>query len=193
MDITIQHPWFRRHLGSVYPPRLFDQYFGEGMYDFLPYGTTTTISPYYKHSTFRNLLDSSNSGISEVRSDRDKFTIYLDVKHFSPEDLSVKIVDDYVEIQGKHGERQDDHGFISREFVRRYPPALQRGGISSHQHTLRRRPADHLRAKGHLGTRGHPHRPQYPRHPRRQDQLHPLLLGPFCGGGAERAQGGGGC
>ena len=41
-----------------------------------------------------------------MRSDRDKFTIYLDVKHFSPEDLSVKVTDDYVEIQGKHGERQ---------------------------------------------------------------------------------------
>lgn len=42
----------------------------------------------------------------QVRSDRDKFTVYLDVKHFSPDDLSVKVTDDYVEIQGKHGERQ---------------------------------------------------------------------------------------
>lgn len=42
----------------------------------------------------------------QVRSERDKFTIYLDVKHFSPDDLSVKVTDDYVEIQGKHGERQ---------------------------------------------------------------------------------------
>lgn len=43
---------------------------------------------------------------AQVRSDRDKFTVYLDVKHFSPEELSVKVNDDYVEIQGKHGERQ---------------------------------------------------------------------------------------
>lgn len=42
----------------------------------------------------------------QVRSDRDKFTVYLDAKHFSPDELSVKITDDYVEIQGKHGERQ---------------------------------------------------------------------------------------
>lgn len=42
----------------------------------------------------------------QVRSDRDKFTVYLDVKHFSPDDLNVKVTDDYVEIQGKHGERQ---------------------------------------------------------------------------------------
>lgn len=42
----------------------------------------------------------------QVRSDREKFTVYLDVKHFSPDDLSVKVTDDYLEIQGKHGERQ---------------------------------------------------------------------------------------
>ncbi|XP_043965400.1 alpha-crystallin A chain [Gambusia affinis] len=121
MDIAIQHPWFRRALGSIYPTRLFDQFFGEGMfdYDLFPY-TSSTISPYYRHSLFRNLLDSSNSGISEVRSDKDKFTVYLDVKHFSPDELSVKVTDDYLEIQGKHGERQDDHGYISREFHRRY-------------------------------------------------------------------------
>ncbi|XP_029306478.1 alpha-crystallin A chain [Cottoperca gobio] len=133
MDIAIQHPWFRRALGSVYPARLFDQFFGEGMfdYDFFPY-TTSTISPYYRQSLFRSFLDSSNSGTSEVRSDRDKYTVYLDVKHFSPDELSVKVTDDYVEIQGKHGERQDDHGYISREFHRRYrlPSSVDQSAIT---------------------------------------------------------------
>ncbi|KAM9021101.1 alpha-crystallin A chain [Guaruba guarouba] len=118
MDITIQHPWFKRALGPLIPSRLFDQFFGEGLleYDLLPL-FSSTISPYYRQSLFRSVLE---SGISEVRSDRDKFTIMLDVKHFSPEDLSVKITDDFVEIHGKHSERQDDHGYISREFHRRY-------------------------------------------------------------------------
>ncbi|XP_018559985.1 alpha-crystallin A chain [Lates calcarifer] len=133
MDIAIQHPWFRRALSSVYPARLFDQFFGEGIfdYDLFPY-TTSTISPYYRQSLFRNVLDFSNSGISEVRSDRDKFTVYLDVKHFSPDELSVKVTDDYVEIQGKHGERQDDHGYISREFHRRYrlPSSVDQSAIT---------------------------------------------------------------
>ncbi|XP_062866574.1 alpha-crystallin A chain [Trichomycterus rosablanca] len=119
MDITIQHPWVRRVLG--YPTRLFDQFFGEGLfdYDLFPY-SASTISPFYRHSLFRSFLDSSSSGISEVSSDRDRFTVHLDVKHFSPEELQVKVADHYVEIQGKHGERQDDHGYISREFHRRY-------------------------------------------------------------------------
>lgn len=42
----------------------------------------------------------------QVRSDRDKFVIFLDVKHFSPEDLNVKVQEDFVEIHGKHSERQ---------------------------------------------------------------------------------------
>ncbi|XP_029070545.1 alpha-crystallin A chain [Monodon monoceros] len=118
MDIAIQHPWFKRALGPFYPSRLFDQFFGEGLfeYDLLPF-LSSTISPYYRQSLFRSVLD---SGISEVRSDRDKFVIFLDVKHFSPEDLTVKVQEDFVEIHGKHNERQDDHGYISREFHRRY-------------------------------------------------------------------------
>ncbi|XP_031706303.1 alpha-crystallin A chain-like [Anarrhichthys ocellatus] len=83
--------------------------------------TTSTISPYYRQSLFLRFLDSSNSGTSEVRSDRDKYTVYLDVKQFSPDELSVETWDvPAVEIQGKHGERQDDHGYIAREFHRRY-------------------------------------------------------------------------
>ncbi|XP_055020292.1 alpha-crystallin A chain [Boleophthalmus pectinirostris] len=118
MDISIQHPWFRRGLG---PARLFDQFFGEGLFDhdLLPYATST-ISPYYRQALFRNFWDFNNSGVSEVWSDRDRFTVHLDVKHFSPDELSVRVTDDYVEIQGKHEERQDDHGFVSRQFHRRY-------------------------------------------------------------------------
>ncbi|ELK37268.1 Alpha-crystallin A chain [Myotis davidii] len=104
MDIAIQHPWFRRALGPFHPSRLFDQFFGDGLFecDLLPF-LSSTVSPYYRQSLFRTVLD---SGISEVRSDRDKFAIFLDVKHFSPEDLTVKVQEDFVEIHGKHSERQ---------------------------------------------------------------------------------------
>ncbi|XP_018584006.1 alpha-crystallin A chain-like [Scleropages formosus] len=133
MDVAIQLPWFRRALSPFFPPRLFDQFFTEGIfdYDFFPF-SSSTISPYYRHSLFRSFLDSSSSGISEVRSDRDKFTVHLDVKHFSPDELSVKVLDDCVEIHGKHGERQDDHGFIAREFHRRYrlPPNVDQTAIT---------------------------------------------------------------
>uniref|UniRef100_T1GJQ3 SHSP domain-containing protein n=1 Tax=Megaselia scalaris TaxID=36166 RepID=T1GJQ3_MEGSC len=35
-------------------------------------------------------------------------------------ELSVKVVDDCVVVEGKHEEREDEHGYISRQFVRRY-------------------------------------------------------------------------
>uniref|UniRef100_A0A4X2KK64 Alpha-crystallin A chain n=1 Tax=Vombatus ursinus TaxID=29139 RepID=A0A4X2KK64_VOMUR len=50
------------------------------------------------------------------RIEKRGFVVFLDVKHFSPEDSIVKVVDDFVEIHGKHSERQDDHGDISRKF-----------------------------------------------------------------------------
>lgn len=37
--------------------------------------------------------------------DKDRFSVLLDVKHFSPEELSVKVVGDYVEVHAKHEER----------------------------------------------------------------------------------------
>ncbi|XP_067849496.1 alpha-crystallin A chain isoform X1 [Heptranchias perlo] len=56
----------------------------------------------------------------QVRYEKDRFLINLNVKHFSPDELSVKIIDDFVEIHGKHAERQEDHGRVSREFHRTY-------------------------------------------------------------------------
>lgn len=44
----------------------------------------------------------------------------IDVQQFRPAEVSVKMVDDYVIVKGKHEEREDEHGFVSRQFVRRY-------------------------------------------------------------------------
>lgn len=60
------------------------------------------------------------SGLSEMKMEKDRFLINLDVKHFTPEELSVKINGDFIEIRAKHEDRQDDHGFVSREFLRKY-------------------------------------------------------------------------
>ena len=48
------------------------------------------------------------------------FQVNLDVQQFKPEELTVKTVDNFIVVEGKHEERQDEHGFISRQFVRRY-------------------------------------------------------------------------
>ncbi|XP_071992448.1 heat shock protein beta-1 [Engystomops pustulosus] len=61
-----------------------------------------------------------SSGISEIRQTSDCWKVCLDVNHFAPEELVVNTKDGIVEITGKHEEKQDEHGFISRCFTRKY-------------------------------------------------------------------------
>ncbi|CAG9761482.1 unnamed protein product [Ceutorhynchus assimilis] len=53
---------------------------------------------------------------------KDKFQVRLDVQGFNPEDLKVKTLADQnaIEIEGKHEEREDGHGILSRQFLRRF-------------------------------------------------------------------------
>lgn len=48
------------------------------------------------------------------------FQMSLDVQQFKPEELSVNVKGDSVVVTGKHEETKDQHGFISRQFTRRY-------------------------------------------------------------------------
>ncbi|EAT34411.1 AAEL013346-PA [Aedes aegypti] len=57
---------------------------------------------------------------STVKVSDDKFQINLDVQQFAPEEISVKATDNSVIVEGKHEEKKDEHGYISRQFVRRY-------------------------------------------------------------------------
>lgn len=52
----------------------------------------------------------------------DKFQANFDVQHFKPDEISVKINEENgtVTIEGKHEEKQDEQGQISRHFVRKY-------------------------------------------------------------------------
>ncbi|KAG8569354.1 hypothetical protein GDO81_014380 [Engystomops pustulosus] len=119
MDVTIQHPWFRRQFFSFFGPnRLFEQSFGDHLQESELF--PTLLSPFYFKYPFLRLPHWIESSLSELRLEKDKFSVNLDVKHFSPEELKVKVVGDYVEITGKHEERQDEHGYVSRDFQRRY-------------------------------------------------------------------------
>nr|ABJ55915.1 small heat shock protein [Trichinella pseudospiralis] len=57
---------------------------------------------------------------AEVVNNDNKFQVSLDVKHFKPEELTVKTTDNRLVITGKHEEKQDEHGFVKREFSRSY-------------------------------------------------------------------------
>ena len=51
----------------------------------------------------------------------DDFIFSLDVQHFAPEELQVKVADDHIVIEAEHVDRPDEHGYISRYFKRRCP------------------------------------------------------------------------
>ncbi|KAG9351490.1 hypothetical protein JZ751_022740 [Albula glossodonta] len=132
MDIAIQHPWFRRSFfPSYFPTRIFDQHFGEHISDnelFAPFPPF-----YYPRLPFLRLPSWVDSGLSEMRMEKDRYMVNLDVKHFSPEELMVKINGEFIEIHAKHEDRQDDHGFVSREFLRKYklPAGVDPGTVTS--------------------------------------------------------------
>lgn len=48
------------------------------------------------------------------------FQVSVNVQQFKPNELTVKVVDNHVVVDGRHEERLDDHGLISRQFQRKY-------------------------------------------------------------------------
>jgi len=55
--------------------------------------------------------------------EKDVFEVKVDVHNYRPEDLNVTTVDNYIVITGKHEEKQNDHGSVTRdthEFAQRY-------------------------------------------------------------------------
>uniref|UniRef100_A0A6B0V4T6 Putative heat shock-related protein n=1 Tax=Ixodes ricinus TaxID=34613 RepID=A0A6B0V4T6_IXORI len=56
-----------------------------------------------------------------VESDPNKFALRVDVRHFAPKEITVKTVDNFVVVHGKHEEKSDETGsYVKREFTRRY-------------------------------------------------------------------------
>ncbi|KAL1139040.1 hypothetical protein AAG570_009101 [Ranatra chinensis] len=101
-------------------PNLYDQHFAQGLTnDDLVAPPKASPSPFSSVRPLKTLIH-SHCGVSNVKSDKDGFKVSLDVQQFKPEELKVKVIDDYLVVEGKHQERQDQHGFVSRQFTRRY-------------------------------------------------------------------------
>jgi hypothetical protein len=48
------------------------------------------------------------------------FKVSFDVKSFNPDEISVKVKGREIFVDGKHDERADEQGFVSRQFSRRF-------------------------------------------------------------------------
>lgn len=50
----------------------------------------------------------------------DNFELNLNIGDFKPEEISVKVTEDsFVVVEGKHGEKKDKNGSISRHFIKK--------------------------------------------------------------------------
>ncbi|CAG5873983.1 unnamed protein product [Menidia menidia] len=128
MDIPIQYPWYRR----VFPNRFSELSLAEPLTDW-PMMMPFSFPLLFSRPSMMRWFNWADNGHSEMRMEKDRHVIYLDVKHFSPDELSVNVSDEFITIHGKHEDRQDDHGFVSREFLRKYrvPSGVQGAEITS--------------------------------------------------------------
>lgn len=92
---TFQDMW--RQMEKMMSPRFFDAYY---------------IRP-------RDVTESNaRSEVAELKYDKEGFELKLDVHQYKPEELNVKLAGNRLSVSGKHEQKQDDHGFVSREFQR---------------------------------------------------------------------------
>ncbi|KAK9744466.1 Hsp20/alpha crystallin family [Popillia japonica] len=101
------------------PSRLLDQQFGLGVNRDDLLSSLNLRNSRYLRPWRSNVLTRQDSG-STIASDKDKFQVILDVQQFAPSEITVKTSNNSIVVEGKHEEKQDEHGYISRHFVRRY-------------------------------------------------------------------------
>lgn len=100
------------------------------MWDYDPMGFPTSCLPHSKR------LDQLKTEVEKEfipKIGKDGFEISLDVQQFMPREISVRIHNNTIVIEGKHDEIPDRHGYVSRQFTRRYslPPGYESDEIES--------------------------------------------------------------
>uniref|UniRef100_A0A6I8PBM9 Heat shock protein family B (small) member 2 n=1 Tax=Ornithorhynchus anatinus TaxID=9258 RepID=A0A6I8PBM9_ORNAN len=105
------------------PSRLGEQRFGDGLFpeELL---TPTLFHGYYVRPRAAQAGVGGWGGVSELRLSEGKFQAFLDVSHFTPDEVAVRTVDNLLEVSAQHPQRPDRHGFVSRQLCRTYvlPP-----------------------------------------------------------------------
>ncbi|XP_060876256.1 protein lethal(2)essential for life [Metopolophium dirhodum] len=117
--------WWEDFERERLPRRLLDQHFGLGLHrDDLSNLTSALSSPSLRSATYyrpwQGVLNRQNSGTSNLKFDEKQVQVILDVQQFGPGEITVKTSEGAIIVEGKHEEKQDEHGFISRQFKRRY-------------------------------------------------------------------------
>lgn len=94
--------------------RLVDQHLGttfkrNDLINHLANAHISSPAPYFRPYS----LARQDSG-STVNLAKNKFEVLLDVQQFRPDEISVKTSDKFIIVEGKHEEKEDEHGYVSR-------------------------------------------------------------------------------
>nr|XP_022913540.1 protein lethal(2)essential for life-like [Onthophagus taurus] len=117
------------------PSRIFNQNFGLGLdpedlmrpltihpdhHHHHHHGRHRGLTPFSYYRPWKSLASEQDVG-STIALDKDRFQVNLDVQHFKPEEIVVKVTGEHtITVEGKHEEMEDEHGYISRSFTRKY-------------------------------------------------------------------------
>lgn len=89
--------------------------------------------PYYSGYPYKHAVPlvhpylPTETGFAKIYVDDNSTKIMVDVVNFSVDEIFVTTENEEVVISGQHEDKEDDHGFISRSFTRRFP--LQENSI----------------------------------------------------------------
>lgn len=138
--------WWDDHMDiPLRQSRILDQHFGSGISsDELLAAITSAAAassaiqnqirrPIYNRPWRNSSIIARQDIGSTIMDEKDRIQINLDVQQFAPNEISVKASANSIIIEGKHDEKQDEHGFIQRHFIRRYsiPPGHDINQIKS--------------------------------------------------------------
>ncbi|XP_009870860.1 PREDICTED: heat shock protein beta-3 [Apaloderma vittatum] len=83
----------------------------------------------------RRCVAESTAGVrtSGQEEENTRFQVLLDVVQFRPEDIIIQTFEGWLLIKAQHGPRMDEHGFISRSFIRQYklPDGVENKDLSA--------------------------------------------------------------
>lgn len=121
---SLPHPYLL--ISSLYPVPTSSSY-NLPLFSLCPSGllpeeilAPTLYHGYYVRPRATAAGEGSRAGASELRLSEGKFQAFLDVSHFTPDEVTVRTVDNLLEVSARHPQRLDRHGFVSREFCRTY-------------------------------------------------------------------------
>lgn len=121
--------------GPLRTSRILDQRFGSGIFNDDLFRSMACCNPHeLGRLGFERPWANLSQKLGSTVADKDKFQINLDVQQFTPNEITVKTVENAIVVEGNHEEKQDEHGFISRHFVRRY---VLPGRINNHSFVMK--------------------------------------------------------